>query len=61
MLASPADVIGKAWQHIFADVTDTGLAIDQLSGSVVVLVAMGYAALGLALSWWRYQTIEVER
>ena len=61
MLASPADVIGKAWQHIFADVTDTGLAIDQLSGSVVVLVAIGYAALGLALSWWRYQTIEVER
>ena len=61
MLASPSDVVGKAWQHILGDVTDNGLAIDRLDGSVIVLAAVVYAVVGLAIAWWRYQTIEVDR
>ena len=58
---SPPDMFGKAWQHLLDDVIDQGLAIDRLGGMPVVLAAIGYAILFLALTWYRYQTIEVDR
>ena len=58
---SPPDMFGKAWQHILGETTNNGLAIDRLAGTPVVLVAIGYAVAFLAMTWWRYQTIEVER
>lgn len=61
MYFSPSDIIGKAWQHIFDDVTNNGFAIDRLSGSLVTLTAVGYAVVFVALTWWRYQSIEVDR
>jgi hypothetical protein len=61
MYLSPADLVGKAWQHILNDVTFNGLAIDRLSGTLVVLAAVGYAVTFLALTWWRYQNVEVDR
>lgn len=60
-LASPADVLGKAWQHILDDVEDLGIAIDHLPGAAVVASAVGYAILFMALTWWRYQKVEVDR
>jgi len=58
---SPPDMLSKAWQHVLGDVTNNGLAIDRLNGTPVVLVAVGYAIAFLALTWYRYQTIEVDR
>jgi len=58
---APADMVGKAWQHVLDDVTSNGFAIDRLSGSVVTLAALGYAAVFVALTWWRYQNVEVDR
>lgn len=60
-LLSPSDMLGKAWQHILGDVTDNGLAMDRLDGTLVVLVAVGYAVVFLGAAWWRYQTVEVDR
>jgi len=60
-LISPTDVVGKAWQHILDDTMDNGFAIDRLDGSLLVAVALGYAVLFVAATWWRYQTIEVDR
>ncbi|MFB0927297.1 MAG: ABC transporter permease subunit [Acidimicrobiales bacterium] len=58
---SPAAMMGKAWEHILGDVSFNGLAIDRLSGSLVVLAAVAYAAAFLAMTWWRYQNVEVDR
>jgi ABC-2 type transport system permease protein len=60
-LASPADMLGEAWQHILGDTTNNGLAMDRLDGWLVVLVAVAYAVAFLAMTWWRYQKIEVDR
>ena len=57
----PANVVGKAWQHVLDDTTFNDLAIDRLTGWHVVLAACAYAAAGLALTWYRYQNIEVDR
>ena len=60
-LLDPATVLAKSWQHVLADVSDDGLAIDELRGSVVVLTAIGYGVVSLAATWWRYQRIAVDR
>lgn len=60
-LLSPVDSMGKAWQHILGDVSDNGFALDRLPGWQVVGVSLVYAAVFLAITWWRYQRIEVER
>lgn len=60
-LVSPGDVMQKAWQHILDDATFNDFAIDRLAAAPVVAAAVGYAVALLALTWWRYQTIEVER
>lgn len=60
-LTSPSDMFGKAWQHILGDATDNGLAMDRLDGWLVVLVSVAYAVAFLAMAWWRYQKIEVDR
>lgn len=61
VLVSPADVVGKAWQHILNDVSNNSFAIDRVSGGVIVLTAVAYTVVALALTWWRYQNIEVDR
>ncbi len=58
---SPADILGKAWQHILGDLTNNGLAMDRLPGWQVVTVSIIYAVAFLAATWWRYQKIEVDR
>lgn len=60
-LASPGDVLGKAWQHILDDPVELGIAIDRLPASAVVLTAVAYAIVFLGLTWWRYQNVEVDR
>jgi len=60
-LLSPVDVMGKAWQHMLGDTSDNGLALDRLPGWQVVSVALVYATVFMALAWWRYQRIEVDR
>ncbi len=60
-LTSPSDMLGKAWQHILGDLTDNGLAMDRLPGWQVVTVSIAYAAVFLAVTWWRYQRIDVDR
>ena len=60
-LAAPALVIGESWERVLGDAVSNDLAIDRLDSALVVAVAVGYAALALGLTWWRYQTIEVER
>ena len=61
VLASPDDVMSKAAQHIMGDLSPTVDAIDERPGWLLVVVSAGYGAVALAASWWRYQTIEVER
>ena len=61
VLASPDDVMTKASQHIMDDVTFTVDALDGRSGWLLVLVSAAYGIVALAATWWRYQTIEVER
>lgn len=60
-LISPVDLMGKAWQHILGDLTDNGLALDRLPGWQVVGMSLAYSVTFLAISWWRYQRIEVDR
>jgi len=58
---SPGDMFSKAWQHLLGEPTFNGLAIDRLPAAATVIVAIGYALVFLAMAWWRYQTIEVDR
>lgn len=61
VLGSPQDVMSKAAQHIMGDVSPTYDALDDMAGWLVILVSAAYGAIALAATWWRYQTIEVER
>lgn len=61
VLGSPLQIIGKAWGHLSADPGFDGLAIDRLDSAAVVAAAIAYAVVTLALTWWRYQNIEVDR
>lgn len=60
-MAAPADMMGKAWQHILGDLTNNNFAMDRLPGWQVITVAIAYAVIFLAMTWWRYQKIEVDR
>ena len=66
-LFDPATVLGESWQRVFVAVvgdTDENVgefAIDRLSGTTVILTAVGYAVVSLAATWWRYQRIPVDR
>lgn len=60
-LLSPVEAMDKAWQHILGDLSDNGLAMDRLPGWQVVGASLAYAVVFLALAWWRYQQIEVDR
>ena len=61
VLASPDDVMTKASQHIMDDLSPTVDALDERAGWLLILVSAGYGVASLAVTWWRYQTIEVER
>lgn len=60
-LIAPIEVMAESWSIILDDRTFSNPALDSRSASVVVVVSMLFPAALLALSWWRYQTIEVER
>lgn len=60
-LFAPGSVLAKSWEHILGDVLNNRLAIDELSGTLVVLTAVAYAVVFLGATWWRYQSIEVDR
>lgn len=60
-LLDPGSVLAKSWEHIFGDPTNNRLAIDELSGTAIVLTAVAYAVVFLGATWWRYQTIDVDR
>lgn len=60
-LLSPPNMVGKSWQHILGDPSSNDLAIDRLPATAVILSAIGYTLAFSIATWWRYQTIEVER
>lgn len=60
-LLAPMSVLSEAWQHLLGDAVDDGFALDQLGGTVLVLTAVAYAVVFLGATWWRYQTVEVDR
>jgi len=60
-LFTPSAVIGEAREVIFADRNRPEWALDRVSSTPVVLAAVGYTLASLGLTWWRYQTVEVDR
>lgn len=58
---SPGIVISEAWQRIFADPVIEIAAIDSQGSTAVILVAFAYVVVLAGATWWRYQTLEVER
>lgn len=60
-VGSPGDMLGTAWQRILGGPSFSDTGIDGISSELAVFAAIAYAAVFLALTWWRYRTIEVDR
>lgn len=60
-LGSPDDAVSEAAERIMDDPTINVPALDQLSSGALVATAVGYGVAAVAVTWWRYQRIRVER
>lgn len=60
-LTSIAELPFRAAQHLLGDQADAERGIESVDGGLATLVTAAFAALFAALTWWRYQHIEVDR
>ncbi len=58
---APGLVVSEAWQRIFVDPVVELDAIDGQGTGLVIFVAIAYVVALAGGTWWRYQTVEIDR
>lgn len=60
-LLSIAELPFRASQHLLGDRADAERGIESVDGNLATLATVAFAAVFAAITWWRYQQIEVDR